>query len=183
MPPPKRQARDVAASRTHPSTILSPKSNNSRTMHQSPIHQHLRPSSKPVARPVSPLKPTSSPFKSAAVAASAGLANLVAGKSAKPSTIISRTNSKTVKAPPKATRVLPPRTVSVTSNMSASSGTSTGTIIRKVGAAIKGSVAPRKTAASTTKAAAAKKTAAAKTKVDVAKSEVTAGGRTLRKRL
>ncbi|MCJ1370286.1 hypothetical protein MMC20_001498 [Loxospora ochrophaea] len=81
---PKKRTKTAATTRqpTNPSTILSPKSSNSRTFPHSPIRSPQRPH---ISRPASPLKPNSvlttiSPSKSAALAATVGLASLVRDK-------------------------------------------------------------------------------------------------------
>ena len=180
-PMPKRQARDAAYSRTNPSMVLSPKTNNSRTLLQSPARPPFGSPAKAIAHPDSPLKPSISPLKLAAAAATAGLANMVGGKSVVATIARARTNSKAMKASAKANSVTQLRTVSAASNSSGSSGTSTGTIVRRVGATIKSSVAPKKAAIA--KTAAPKKAAANRTKAKATKPEVAVTEkRTLRKR-
>ena len=86
--PKKRTKANKAESRqvTNPSTVLSPKSANSRTFPQSPIRPTLcSPQKSYLSRPVSPLKPISpikvvSPAKAAAAAATANLASMVIEK-------------------------------------------------------------------------------------------------------
>ncbi|KAL2058432.1 hypothetical protein ABVK25_001160 [Lepraria finkii] len=86
--PKKRTKTTTANSRqvTNPSTVLSPKSANSRTLPQSPIRPVLgSPQKSYVSRPVSPLKPHSpvkpaSPAKAAAAFATAALASMVSEK-------------------------------------------------------------------------------------------------------
>ena len=71
---------------TNPSTVLSPKSANSRTLPQSPVRPVIgSPQKSYLSHPASPLKPLSpvkqaSPAKIAAVAASANLAFMIAEK-------------------------------------------------------------------------------------------------------
>ena len=91
IPNPKKRAKLAtnANSRqaTNPSTVLSPKSANSRTLPQSPIRPELKSPQKPYfAYPPSPLKNISpvklaSPAKAAAAAATANLAVIVNEKS------------------------------------------------------------------------------------------------------
>lgn len=93
IPNPKKRTKttNTAKSRqvTNPSTVLSPKSANSRTLPQSPIRPELKsPQKLYFAHPTSPLKPISpiklaSPAKAAAAAATANLASMVNEK-AKP---------------------------------------------------------------------------------------------------
>lgn len=199
VPMPKKRAKDTTTVRApHPSTVLSPKSSNSRTLPQSPIRPPFGSPGKvqmPL-HPQSPLKPVS-PMKAAAAAATVGLANMVNSKSAKPaigstagtSAAITRKTSKQAAAPkPAATRpkrgvapVAAPttqkRTVSASSN---ASGTSTGTtIVKRVGKALAATTTGKRAAA----AAAAKKVVAPKTKTEAAKAEQpTTGRRVLRKR-
>ncbi|MCJ1397358.1 hypothetical protein MMC11_000551 [Xylographa trunciseda] len=90
IPNPKKRTKTgaTAPSRqvTNPSTVLSPKSSNSRTLPQSPTRPLFgSPQKSYLSRPVSPLKPISpskatSPAKAAAVAATTSLANLVSEK-------------------------------------------------------------------------------------------------------
>ena len=93
IPNPKKRAKMTATAKsrqvTNPSTVLSPKSANSRTLPQSPIRPELQsPQKSYFAHPTSPLKPISpiklaSPAKSAAAAATASLASMLNEK-AKP---------------------------------------------------------------------------------------------------
>ena len=93
IPNPKKRAKMTTTARsrqaTNPSTVLSPKSANSRTLPQSPIHPELKsPQKSYFAYPTSPLKPVSpiklaSPVKTTAAAATANLACMVNEK-AKP---------------------------------------------------------------------------------------------------
>ncbi|KAL9113031.1 MAG: hypothetical protein Q9187_007680 [Circinaria calcarea] len=175
---------------TNPSSVLSPKSSNSRTLPHSPFRSPQKPMS---TRPISPLKPaiplqSTSPAKAAAVAATSNLATLVTEK-LKPTRAAAagaRKVSKPVAEPkPAVTRskkgaatatlavavaVPASRTVSGASNIS---GTSTGTtVVKKAG---------RPTAAAKKGvgiSAAGKKVTA--TKVDV--PAPAAGRRVLRKR-
>lgn len=93
IPNPKKRTKMTATAKsrqaTNPSTVLSPKSANSRTFPQSPIRLELKsPQKSYFAHPTSPLKPISpiklaSPAKAAAAAATASLASMVNEK-AKP---------------------------------------------------------------------------------------------------
>ena len=90
IPNPKKRTRTAVAAPsrqvTNPSTVLSPKSSNSRTLPHSPSRQPFGSPQKPyLSRPVSPLKPISpckatSPAKAAALAATTTLASLVSEK-------------------------------------------------------------------------------------------------------
>lgn len=89
IPNPKKRtkvAKGPSRQVTNPSTVLSPKSANSRTFPQSPIRPVLGSPQKPyMSRPASPLKPISpvkvlSPAKAAAAAATASLASMVGEK-------------------------------------------------------------------------------------------------------
>lgn len=201
IPNPKKRTKTTATTTkapsrqvTNPSSVLSPKSSNSRTLPHSPFRSPQKPTS---TRPISPLKPaiplqSTSPAKAAAVAATSNLGTLVTEK-LKPTRAAAagtRKVSKPVAEPkPAVTRskkgaatatlavavaVPASRTVSSASNVS---GTSTGTtVVKKAG---------RPTAAAS---AAAKKgvgISAAGKKVTAAKVEVpapAAGRRVLRKR-
>lgn len=146
IPNPKKRAKPTPASRqvTNPSTVLSPKSSNSRTLPQSPIRPPFgSPQKSHLSRPASPLKPAS-PTKNAALIATSTLASLVAEKSAvvKTKAGTARKVTKPVGEPkPAAGRakrgaalLAESRTVSSSSNSSALSGTSTGTtVVRKIG--------------------------------------------------
>lgn len=87
--PKKRTKAGTSRQAPNPSTVLSPKSANSRTLPQSPIRPTLgSPQKSYISRPVSPLKPPSpvkmaSPAKVAAAAATATLAGMLSEK-AKP---------------------------------------------------------------------------------------------------
>lgn len=210
MPAPKKRVKPAIATARqdpNPSTVLSPKSSNSRTLPRSPIRPPLGAPPKPQAsRPASPLKPPS-PIKTAAAAATSTLANMVDDKlrGNKPLAGAGRKASKTTTA--EATKPAPAvtrskrgaaanaaatietghRTVSNSSNVSGTSGTSTGTtIVKRMGRAM----APRATAAASKMAAAAAATtkkdvgvSAAGKKVAKAKAEAPpAGRRVLRKR-
>lgn len=93
IPNPKKRIKTTVAAKsrqaTNPSTVLSPKSANSRTLPQSPIRPELKsPTKSYFAHPTSPLKPVSpiklaSPAKAAAAVATANLASMVNEK-AKP---------------------------------------------------------------------------------------------------
>lgn len=93
IPNPKKRAKMTTNTKsrqaTNPSTVLSPKSANSRTLPQSPVRPELKsPQKIYFAHPTSPLKPISpvkmaSPAKAAAAAATANLASMVNEK-AKP---------------------------------------------------------------------------------------------------
>ena len=153
IPNPKKRSKmttTTAKSRqaTNPSTVLSPKSANSRTLPQSPVRPELNSHSKLYfAHPTSPLKPISpiklaSPAKTAAVAATASLASMVneKAKSGRPKGAAGRkaSNSATAKAAggrPRrgADAAKEPEDVRKVSNQSNISSTSTGTTIVKNG--------------------------------------------------
>ncbi|MCJ1378430.1 hypothetical protein MMC17_001528 [Xylographa soralifera] len=90
IPNPKKRSKTAATAPsrqvTNPSSVLSPKSSNSRTLPHSPIRPPFgSPQKSYLSRPVSPLKPISpskvaSPAKAAAVAATTTLANLIGEK-------------------------------------------------------------------------------------------------------
>lgn len=88
IPNPKKRtkaARGLSRQVTNPSTVLSPKSANSRTLPQSPVRPNLGPPPKSnLSQPVSPFKPlppkVASPAKAAAAAATANLAVMVGDK-------------------------------------------------------------------------------------------------------
>lgn len=150
IPNPKKRAKVTATAKsrqvTNPSTVLSPKSANSRTLPQSPIRPELKsPLKSYFAHPTSPLKPISpiklaSPAKSAAAAATANLASMVNEK-AKPGRSKAgagrkATNPTTTKAavgrPKRGADVAKePEDVRKVSNQSNISSISTGTTIVK----------------------------------------------------
>ncbi|MCJ1324025.1 hypothetical protein MMC10_000687 [Thelotrema lepadinum] len=197
-PMPKKRAKGE----TNPSTVLSPKSSNSRTRPQSPARPPFGSpgKSRVLSRPQSPLKPPS-PIKAAAAAATASLANMVTGKGSKAGasaaggagTGTTRKTSKQTTAPkPAVTRA---KRGAATTNTSASdkrmasdssnvSGSSTATtIVKRVGKALVASTAGKKAPAAASKAATQKKAAPSKAKAEAAKIEAPATGRrTLRKR-
>lgn len=150
IPNPKKRAKTATTAKarqaTNPSTVLSPKSANSRTLPQSPVRIELKSPQKPhFALPTSPLKPISpiklaSPAKAAAAAATADLASMVneKAKPGRPKAAGGRkaTNPTTTKA----AAVRPNRGVDVAkesedvrkvSNQSNISAISTGTTIVK----------------------------------------------------
>lgn len=147
--PKKRTKANKAESRqvTNPSTILSPKSANSRTLPHSPIRPALcSPQKSYLSRPVSPLKPCSpvkiaSPAKAAAAAATANLASMIVEKpkAGRPKAATTRNASNpksTNKNPGSRTRrgaenVQEPEDVRKVSNTSNISSASTGTTIVK----------------------------------------------------
>ncbi|MCJ1388098.1 hypothetical protein MMC18_000942 [Xylographa bjoerkii] len=134
---------------TNPSTVLSPKSSNSRTLPHSPIRPPFgSPQKSYPSRPVSTLKPISpskanSSAKAAAITATTNLANLV-GEKLKPGRVGAKTSRKASKPviEPKTTNtrsrrgaanviIAESRTASSSSNYS---GTSTGTTVVKANA-------------------------------------------------
>lgn len=147
IPNPKKRAKVTKGpSRqvTNPSTVLSPKSANSRTLPQSPVRpamcspqkSHLSHSTSPLKH-FSPVK-SSSPAKAAAVAATASLASLVGEKSKagrpKAGTTRKASNSATTKAATTrgkrgAGPLHEPEDVRKVSNTSNLSSTSAGTTI------------------------------------------------------
>lgn len=152
IPNPKKRAKAsaTASSRQPPSqsTVLSPKSSNSRTFPQSPIRPALgSPQKSYVSCPPSPLKPAlpPSPAKCAAIAATASLANMVNEKpkltrskatngrkatnpnATKPAVIRTRRGAANTQAPAVAE-------VRCASSGSNTSNTSTGTTVVKKGA-------------------------------------------------
>lgn len=150
IPNPKKRAKmtTTAKSRqvTDPSTVLSPKSANSRTLPQSPIRPELKsPQKSYFANPTSPLKSVSpvklaSPAKAAAAAATASLAMMVneRAKPGRPTAAAGRkaSNPTTTKAAvgrPKrgADKAKEPEDVRKVSNQSSVSSISTGTTIVK----------------------------------------------------
>jgi hypothetical protein len=200
-----------AASRTaKPTSVLSPKSHNSRTLPRSPIKECTSPA-KPhsyLARPTSPLKPAS-PLKTAASAAtsaiSASLHGMVehakrgAGATARGLTRTASkemaTASKTAKSmapPPRPVpqplqRQEPTRTISAASSHSNSSNTSASststTVVKKGGKTVPtvSQTTTEKKGAAAAKAVAKKTTTAAAAK-KVVMAEPAAGRRVLRKR-
>jgi hypothetical protein len=197
-----------AASRTgNPTSILSPKSHNSRTLPRSPIKEYPSPTKhlSYITRPTSPLKPAS-PLKTAASAAtsaiSASLHGMVehakrgAGATARG---LTRTASKEKATASKTTKLMPPpprpaphrqqeptRTISSASSHSNSSNTSASststTVVKKGGRAVTtvSRTTTGKKGAAVTKTAMKTTTTAAAKKVVVA--EPAAGRRVLRKR-
>lgn len=150
IPNPKKRAKmtTTAKSRqaTNPSTVLSPKSANSRTLPQSPVHPELKsPQKLYFAHPTSPLKPISpiklaSPAKAAAAAATANLASMVTEKvkPGRPKAAAGRkasnpTTTKPAVGRPKrgAAIAKEPEDVRKVSNQSNTSTISTGTTIVK----------------------------------------------------
>ena len=202
-PLPKKRAKDNTATRAaNASTVLSPKSSNSRIRTQSPAHRPLTSPGKTRApsRPQSPLK-TASPIKAAAVAATATLANMVSGKGTKAGNVTAssagqgtmrKTSKQTTGPKPTTTRAkrdiatvptsgVEKRTASESSNASGSSTATT--IVKRVGKALTGSTAGKKGPASGPKVAPQKKVAPAKAKAATTKVEAPpTGRRILRKR-
>ena len=152
IPNPKKRTKLTTAAKsrqaTNPSTVLSPKSANSRTLPQSPIRPELKsPQKLYFTHPTSPLKPVSpiklaSPAKAAAAAATVNLAGMVneKAKPGRPKTVAGRkaSNPTTTKAAggrPKrgADVVKEPEDVRKVSNQSNVSSISTGTTIVKNG--------------------------------------------------
>jgi hypothetical protein len=147
--PKKRTKANRAESRqvTHLSTVLSPKSANSRTLPQSPIRPALgSPQKSYLSRPVSPMKPylpikVATPAKAAAAAATANLASMLneKPKAGRPKAGTGR-NASNPKLPAKgpglrakrgAENVQEPEDVRKVSNTSNISSASTGTTIVK----------------------------------------------------
>ena len=131
---------------TNPSTVLSPKSANSRTLPQSPIRPELKsPQKLYLAHPMSPLKPISpiklaSPAKAAAAVATANLASTVneKAKTGRPKAAVGRkvsnpTTAKTATGRPKrgGDVIKEPEDARKVSNQSNISSISTGTTIVK----------------------------------------------------
>ncbi|KAL9137613.1 MAG: hypothetical protein Q9175_001164 [Cornicularia normoerica] len=150
IPNPKKRAKMTATAKsrqaTNPSTVLSPKSANSRTLPQSPIRAELNsPQKSHFAHPTSPLKSISpiklaSPAKTAAAAATANLASMVneKAKPGRPKAAPSRkasnpTTTKTALGRPKrgADVAKEPEDVRKVSNQSNISGISANTTIVK----------------------------------------------------
>jgi hypothetical protein len=201
-----------ATSRTgKPTSVLSPKSHNSRTLPRSPIKDYQSPTKHQsyIARPTSPLKPAS-PLKTAASAAtsaiSASLHGMVdhakRGAGATARGLTTRTASKEKVAAPKTAKVMAPpprpapqphqqvepaRTISSASSHSNSSNTSassTSTTVVKKGGRVVTTVSQTKTekrGAASTKTA-VKKTTTATTAKKAAVAEQPTGRRVLRKR-
>ena len=139
IPNPKKRTRTTrnaeARHPPNPSTVLSPKSNNSRTLPQSPIRRPTwgSPQKHFHSRPASPLKPVLSPAKpnvAAAAAATATLASMVTDKPkpGRPKAAVRKAAAKSKKAPEGKEEPEGMRTVSSTSS---SSAISTGTTIVK----------------------------------------------------
>ena len=131
---------------TNPSTVLSPKSANSRTLPQSPIRPGLgSPQKSYISRPASPLKPYSpvkaaSPAKAAAAVATAALASMLNEKPnvGRPKTATGPKATSTKKAKAQGTRnkrgaenAQEPEDSRKVSNSSNTSSASTGTTIVK----------------------------------------------------
>ena len=152
IPNPKKRTKMNTAAKsrqaTNPSTVLSPKSANSRTLPQSPIRPELKSAQKLYfAHPTSPLKSASpiklaSPTKVAAAAATANLASMVneKAKPGRPKRAAGRkaSNPTTTKAaggrPKRGAEVVQePEDVRKVSNQSNVSSVSTGTTIVKNG--------------------------------------------------
>lgn len=150
IPNPKKRNKVTTAAKsrqaTNPSTVLSPKSANSRTLPQSPTRPELKsPQKLYLAHPTSPLKPISpvklaSPAKAAAAAATANLASMVneKAKTGRPKAAAGRkasnpTTAKTATGRPKrgGEVVKEPEDVRKVSNQSNISSISTGTTIVK----------------------------------------------------
>lgn len=115
----------------NPSTVLSPKSANSRTLPQSPIRPNLgSPQKSNTSRPASPLKPIASTGKTATVAATAALASMIGEKTktGRPKAAVGKqAGARQTKRQPDTNQEMEGlRTVSSTSN---SSAMSTGTTI------------------------------------------------------
>ena len=200
LPNPKKRTKATAATSNrqapNQSTVLSPKSSNSRTFPQSPVRPALgSPQKLYFARPASPLKPAlpPSPAKSAAIAATANLASLVNEKTkttrSKAATVRKATNppvkgatkptvSRTKRggANTQAAAVAEVRCVSNSSN---ASNTSTGTTVVKKG--VRAPAAPSVSAATKKKNAAASVSAAGK-KLTAVADVPAAGRRVLRSR-
>ena len=152
IPNPKKRSKMTTAAKsrqaTNPSTVLSPKSANSRTLPQSPIRPELKSAQKLYfTHPTSPLKSASpiklaSPAKAAVAAATANLASMVNEKSkpGRPKRAAGRkgSNPTTTKAaggrPKRGADVAQePEDVRKVSNQSNVSSVSTGTTIVKNG--------------------------------------------------
>lgn len=150
IPNPKKRAKMTAAAKsrqaTDPSSVLSPKSANSRTLPQSPIRPELKsPQKLYFAHPASPLKSISpvklaSPAKAAAAAATVNLASMVneKAKPGRPKAAAGRkatnpTTTKPAAGKPKrgADIAKEPEDVRKVSNQSNISSISTGTTIVK----------------------------------------------------
>ena len=149
IPNPKRRLKaNAAQSRqvTNPSTVLSPKSANSRTLPQSPIRPGLgSPQKSYISHLASPLKPYSpvkaaSPAKAAAAVATAALASMLNEKPnvGRPKTATGPKATTTKKAKVQGARtrrgaenVQEPEDTRKVSNSSNTSSTSTGTTIVK----------------------------------------------------
>lgn len=165
LPNPKKRTK-VAAGRAsrqapNPSTVLSPKSSNSRTLAQSPIRDIYDPLEKAnISRPISPLKPVMppkliAPAKSAALAATLNAVSVVIGKTkstrSKAGTLGRKASNPQPPKPTSKPVVLRPRRgvnygpteLRSVSNTSNTSSNSTGTtIMRKGGRTTATSAAP-----------------------------------------
>ena len=115
-----------------PSTVLSPKSANSRTHPQSPVQPALGSPQKPInLRPASPLKTTSSPTKASTEAVATAIASMILQKQkpGRPKASVAKSaTTKSKKVQERAQESEPLRMVSSTSS---SSAMSTGTTIVK----------------------------------------------------
>lgn len=152
LPNPKKRTKVAAGAgtrqATNPSTVLSPKSSNSRTLPQSPIRPLGSGKKSYIAHPASPLKPML-PFKSAppgkatAISATANLASMTNDK-AKPTRAKANTGRKATNpsATAKPDATLPRRGILIlkvpiesrsVSNSSNATNSSTGTTIMKKG--------------------------------------------------
>ena len=147
IPNPKKRAKTTTAARsrqaTNPSTVLSPKSANSRALPQSPMRPELNsPQKLYLANPTSPLKTISpiklaSPAKAAAAAATASLASMVnekakpgRSKAASGRKASNPTTKQSVRRPKRGADVAKePEDVRKVSNQSNISSTSMGTTI------------------------------------------------------
>lgn len=151
---PKTAANAPSRQVTNPSTVLSPKSSNSRTLPQSPIRPTLgSPQKSHLSRPVSPLKPMSpskqftfakpiSPAKSAAIAATTQLVDVLAekpkamrgkaapGRKAAPATKPASTRPKRGMDPPPM-----PESRTVSSQSTVSTTSNATTVVKKGGRA------------------------------------------------
>lgn len=162
IPNPKKRTKTTGIGPSHqvtnPSTVLSPKSSNSRTLPQSPIRPVLgSPQKSHLSRPASPLKPMSpskqlspskelqsSPAKSAAIAATTSLANIAAEKPkatrgraaggkkvANPTSTTSKPPATRAKRGAAATQIAEVRVASSSSNVSTTSNATT--VMKKSG--------------------------------------------------
>ncbi|MCJ1263122.1 hypothetical protein MMC22_002992 [Lobaria immixta] len=150
LPNPKKRTKAAVGARTrqatNPSTVLSPKSSNSRTLPRSPTRPLGSPQKPYISHPASPLKPmppfkSASPAKAATITATANLTNMTNDK-VKPTRAKANTGRKATNPPvtvkPAATRtkcgiVNAPIESRSVSNSSNASNTSAGTTIMKKG--------------------------------------------------